>query len=387
MTPISDEDLIRQVRAGDKAVFGLLIERYQGLAERMARRMLTDENAVGDIVQEAWLHAYLSIENLRDAGRFRGWLIGIVLNLCKNFIREQQRHRRAWPGGSLEEGADGIADPGACNPLDIAIERELHRRVLAAVDGLPRTQRDAVLLFYYDSLSVAEIAAISGVSINLVKVRLHRARRQLREFQFVEYRSNTGPASAESSGKAVLPHPQRNDLRFIDRRKDQMIEVSVVDIIKQAEKNIVVLMEKGGDRLLPIWVGPFEAAAIATGLRAFPTPRPMTFNFIASLLEALDASLGEARVESLKDEVFYGIARLKSGPVEKEVDARPSDVIALAVRVGCPLFVAEEVMLASGKTAAEVASTLGEGALPLGENFAAYLEEMKKGMEWPKKRD
>jgi len=381
----SDEDLVRRARAGDQAAFNLLIERYQGMAEHMAGRMLPASDATGDILQETWLQAYLSIRNLRDPGRFRSWLVGILLNLCKSFLRERQRRRAGWPLGGVDD--DSIPDPEAGNPLDVAIERELHQRVLAAVEELPRAQRDAVLLFYYDSLSVAEIAAISGVSVNLVKVRLHRARLQLREYPLSDYFSEGQPASREPVEMTASPNLPITNLRITEERKGQMVEVSVADIVRMDEKNMVVLLEKGGNRLLPIWVGPFEASAIATGLRAFPTPRPMTFNFIASLLEALDASLIEARVESLKDEVFYGIARLKSSQGEKEVDARPSDVIALAVRTGSPLYVAEEIMRSSAKPAAEFKPSLGEAALPLGENFEAYLEEVRKGMEKPRKED
>lgn len=88
MNEPSDEDLVRQTLAGDKEAFGILAERSQAIANGIALRMVSDGNTAREIVQEALLEAYLSLDRLKDAGRFRSWLAGIVLNLCRNYLRE-----------------------------------------------------------------------------------------------------------------------------------------------------------------------------------------------------------------------------------------------------------------------------------------------------------
>ena len=123
-----------------------------------------------------------------------------------------------------------------------------------------------------------------------------------------------------------------------------MVKASIVDIVKIDDKYTVLLQDESGKRILPIWIGPVEGTAIAMGLRAYPTARPLTFDFITHLLQALGATLEEARIEVLKDYIFYGVAKLRIGNETREVDARPSDILALAVRTDTPVYVAEEIL-------------------------------------------
>lgn len=162
-----------------------------------------------------------------------------------------------------------------------------------------------------------------------------------------------------------------------------MIKANVVDIVKSDEKYIVLLQDEAQGRILCMWIGPFEGMAIAMGLRAYPTARPMTFDFMIRLLDTLGAQLEEVRVEVLKDSIFYGIARLRIGNEEKEVDARPSDVLALAVRTNSPIYVAEEVMQQASKDLAEYEKesgklTPGEGVEAILKEFEATLREFEK---------
>jgi RNA polymerase sigma factor (sigma-70 family) len=275
----SAQDLVALARLGDRTAFNQLMARYQAVARRMAARLVADGGVAEDILQEAWLQAYLSLANLKEAGRFKSWLVGIVINLCKNFLRKEKKARDLQVSLEADRNHQGdIADAFARNPLDVALERELHARVLAVVEELSPSYRDAVLLYYYDSLSVAEISAITAVSVDAIKLRPHRARLQMR-------------------AQVTLAAPDLLPTHLVDRKKVKMIEVTVLDIVRQGSdfmgNYIVLLMEKGGKRLLPIWVGPFEAATIAAGLRAFPTPRPMTFDFLSNLLQALGAQLCE----------------------------------------------------------------------------------------------
>jgi bifunctional DNase/RNase len=107
----------------------------------------------------------------------------------------------------------------------------------------------------------------------------------------------------------------------------------------------------------------------------------MTFDFMAHLLDVLGAQLEEARVEVLKDTIFYGIAKVRIGNEVKEVDARPSDVLALAVRTGSPIYVAEEVMQQASKDIAAFKNEFGP-FIP-GEGVETILKEFEEKMKQP----
>jgi bifunctional DNase/RNase len=107
---------------------------------------------------------------------------------------------------------------------------------------------------------------------------------------------------------------------------------------------IVVLRDAQGQRLLPIWVGVFEANAIALQMENVQTPRPMTHDLIKNILEGLDAVVERVVVCALKDNTFYATIALRLGGSTRLVDSRPSDAIALALRMGAPIFVDEAVI-------------------------------------------
>jgi len=107
---------------------------------------------------------------------------------------------------------------------------------------------------------------------------------------------------------------------------------------------IIILRDEDDKRSLPIWVGIFEANAIALELEKIATPRPMTHDLIKNILEAIDARVLKVVVTDLKDNTFFAVLHLQVGETEYTVDSRPSDAIALALRVAAPIFVDEEVV-------------------------------------------
>ena len=175
-----DAELVALARSGDKEAFGHLIERYQTMARYVAMRMVANEDTAWELAQEAMLQAYLSLHHLRDDARFKSWLYGIVLNVCKNYLRNQKTTFY-----SLETMAGGVqfdALPFSSttpDPQELAEKRELQRSILWAIDDLSQKNKDATYLFYYEQLSLQEIAATLGISVGTVKGRLHRARTQL----------------------------------------------------------------------------------------------------------------------------------------------------------------------------------------------------------------
>jgi uncharacterized protein len=107
---------------------------------------------------------------------------------------------------------------------------------------------------------------------------------------------------------------------------------------------MIILRDEEDTRSLPIWVGLFEANAIALELEKISTPRPMTHDLIKKILEALEARVQKIVVNDVRDNTFYAVIHLRLGRADITVDSRPSDAIALALRVGAPIFVDEEVV-------------------------------------------
>jgi len=119
------------------------------------------------------------------------------------------------------------------------------------------------------------------------------------------------------------------------------VEMKVRGLALDAVSNmpIIILRDDEDRRSLQIWVGIFEANAIALELEKVPPPRPMTHDLIKNILEAVDARVGKVVVTDLKDNTFFAVLHLQLGDAEYTVDSRPSDAIALALRVGAPIYV------------------------------------------------
>ncbi len=110
---------------------------------------------------------------------------------------------------------------------------------------------------------------------------------------------------------------------------------------------IVILKDVGGDAVLPIWVGVYEANAIAMEIEKITTPRPMTHDLLKNLLIGLDTHVHKIVVSELKDETFFAVIWLEREGHIISIDSRPSDALALALRMDCPIFVANEVLKSS----------------------------------------
>src|ERR1700732_964654 len=136
---------------------------------------------------------------------------------------------------------------------------------------------------------------------------------------------------------------------------------------------IVVLKDVNGVAILPIWVGVYEANAIALEIEKVATPRPMTHDLIRNLLFGLETGVKKVVVSDLKEDTYYAVIWLEREGKLISVDARPSDALAIALRLDCPIYV-EETVLKTSKTAAAVAE--------VGNN-----EELRKGLPKLKHED
>jgi len=108
--------------------------------------------------------------------------------------------------------------------------------------------------------------------------------------------------------------------------------------------HIILLKERDGQRVLPIWVGAFEANAIALALAGIGTPRPMSLSLMQRVLGMANIAIERAVVTALRDNIFYAVLTLRIDGQPKDADARPSDAITLALYAGAPVFVAPEML-------------------------------------------
>ena len=156
---------------------------------------------------------------------------------------------------------------------------------------------------------------------------------------------------------------------------DALIEMVVesVRVHMLSSRHVVILKETGRDRYLPIWIGPWEASAIAMRLQGLDPERPLTHDLFASALEAVDAKVTRVVISDLADETFHARLFLERDGRVGEVDARPSDALALAVRVGAPIFAVPSVLDQAGLGAN---GGLGEDEEPGGSVLESTGEEL-----------
>jgi len=133
---------------------------------------------------------------------------------------------------------------------------------------------------------------------------------------------------------------------------------------------VVILKDVGGDAVLPIWVGIYEANAIALEIEKIATPRPMTHDLLKNLLVGVDAQVRKVVVNDLRDDTFFAVIWLeRNGGQIVSVDSRPSDALALALRVDCPIYVEDEVLKTS-KVASSVSDKISS------EELRKWLENL-----------
>ena len=130
---------------------------------------------------------------------------------------------------------------------------------------------------------------------------------------------------------------------------------------------IVVLKDANGSAVLPIWVGVYEANAIALEIEKVQTPRPMTHDLLKNVLLGLEVRVQKVVVNDLKDDTFYALIWVERDGEMMTIDSRPSDALALALRVDCPIFV-DEIVLKNSK----VSSAISERST--NEQLRSYLE-------------
>lgn len=129
-----------------------------------------------------------------------------------------------------------------------------------------------------------------------------------------------------------------------------MIEMKVnsIQVSLTTHQGVAILKEKEANRYLPIWIGPTEAKAIAVKLENIELPRPLTHDLLQSVIATLGASVNFVVISELQNDTFYAKLSISVDGMQVEVDSRPSDALALAVRVGVPIYAEESVLDEAG---------------------------------------
>jgi bifunctional DNase/RNase len=122
------------------------------------------------------------------------------------------------------------------------------------------------------------------------------------------------------------------------------VEIDSIRVSLMSQDRVVVLKDQESDRYLPIWIGPFEAEAIRVELQGMEVTRPLTHDLLKTVIMKMGGELEHVVVTELRNDVFYATLKINMGNEVIEIDARPSDSIALAVRLKVPIFVAASVL-------------------------------------------
>jgi bifunctional DNase/RNase len=131
------------------------------------------------------------------------------------------------------------------------------------------------------------------------------------------------------------------------------VEIDSIRVSLMSQQRIVILKELGSDRYLPIWIGPYEAEAITLSLQEVEVARPLTHDLLRNILQDLGAQVTQVNITELRNDVFYANIIVQVNGREMVIDSRPSDALALAVRVHVPVFVSEDVMDEAASTPEE----------------------------------
>ncbi len=171
---MKDEILVQQLKEGKREAFDMLYEKYKNLAIRTAYLITGNLSDSEDIVQETFVKVYLHIAELKNDSGFKPWMMQI---LVRTAYRTGKKNSREIPDDDME---GRMENQTVISPLGQMMKREEAEMISGAVASLPVKQRTVVVLYYYNELSVTEIAALLGCREGTVKSRLHTARKCLK---------------------------------------------------------------------------------------------------------------------------------------------------------------------------------------------------------------
>lgn len=178
---MSDEEVVRQVLAGEITLFEILMRRHNQRLYRVARCILGDDSEAEDVMQDALVRAYTHLNQFAGEAKFSTWLTKIAVHEALARVRQRSRVVEIDPTPGSERDSMSIFISKTRDPEQQLLARELNAALEAAVDALPKAYRSVFMLRDVEEMSTAETAECLDISEEAVKTRLHRARALLRE--------------------------------------------------------------------------------------------------------------------------------------------------------------------------------------------------------------
>ena len=336
MAQTDASELVRRAQAGDLDAYGELVDRFRDAAFGLCYHRCDDFEAARDLAQEAFIRAYQHLGELADPARFPAWLRRIAERVCIDWRRRQRDER------PLEEAAGRSAPPLD----DLAALRVTVQRALSS---LPEAQRLAVTLYHIDGYTYREIANFLSAPESTVKARLDAARASLRG------------ALADVFREAL--QAQRPLERFREEVIMRVTHVQIKQAVDQSHGGPQPVLLLGDEqRVVPIWIGDFEATNIRAALDKWEAPRPMTYDLMLNTWAAFGIRLKGVRIADLRDTIYFAELELTRGKTLKQIDCRTSDAVNLALRADVPVEVDDSVVEKWGVSAEQ--ARLDYGNLP-----------------------
>ena len=355
----TDGQLVRAACAGQAAAVAALIDRHWPLVHKLLARAIGNWTEAEDLAQETMFQAVRRLAELREPERFRPWLYTIALNRARLWWRRAPARRFTQSLDTLlaerpvaverHLAGDGASAEAAWEASDLA------RAIGRAISALPREQHRAIVAHYVEGLKYDEIATLLAVPASTIRGRLHHARgrlrRELAQLTSEGYAEFDRPPYAPSGRERPRRLAMTYDEMVVDSVRFEIDDTSRAAVLEEADtqhadiddKNIrswaVVLKEAESDHMLPITIGPAEAEAIVFKLQELAISRPMSHDLMLRLTTAFGAAIQEVRVTKLEQETFFAAVVITRDGQIKEIDARPSDAIALALRAQVPIYV------------------------------------------------
>jgi RNA polymerase sigma factor (sigma-70 family) len=309
MPDISDGELVLLARDGDQVAFRLLVERHQPLVRARARQLCANPSDTDDVVQEAFLRAYIGLDQLRDADRFAAWLAGITANVCHSLRRRGEPALLPdWPEPLHPAAKDGVPSADDIDRADA---------VRAAMAELPARQRRTVLLRYYGDAEAGEGAA---------RASLHKARRRMRAY-LTEHRPDLVP------GTARRPLVTTVRIAYAGRQHRNS---------PLRPTHVVLLVDEAGGRELPLWFLNHDGFRLQRLLRA--DPEETADGLTARMLQSLGATVTGVEIDELGPEVPAARIELTSSAGARQVTVRLVEGLAIAIASHGAVRVADAVM-------------------------------------------
>jgi RNA polymerase sigma factor (sigma-70 family) len=340
---VTDIELVRRARSGERPAFALLMARYRPAALRLAFFLTRSEEAAREAVQEASLRAYLSLDRLREPERFGEWLRGIVRNIC----RERVPMAVAWDAPECEPLLPMLPDTAR-----LASGRADDRAVREAVALLSPALRGAVQRFYFEGWSVEETAAQLSISVGAVKVRLHDARRRLKpllENQFPEFTSLASPIPPRRKIMSVSVHMVEMPTLTPALKHEPVTspETARLFLMKMTVHfpRRLLLADTSGDRFLPLLI---ESVDFGMALATKHFEKFGLLDLTLRLLEATGSTIQSVELQMLEKEVPVAVLTMDTAGKTITVEARPTDAMALALKQELPLTISTPLMERDG---------------------------------------